>query len=257
MTIAYVVKRYPRYSETFIVNEILAHEKDGLDLEIFSLLPPEDTHFQNIISRVRAPVTYLRTQGLRAADFWLILTDALKSMPEMKDHLASALDDDVRHVAQAAMLASRAKERHITHFHAHFATSASLVARLASKFSGIPFSFTAHAKDIFHDDVDDAMFERLLNDAKYSVTISDFNYDFLKQKYPKSTQNLVRLYNGIDTNEFKFQNSDRRPDLIVAVGRLVEKKGFDDLIRAISLLKNKTIQCKIVGSEINMSPFSS
>lgn len=58
--IAYVVKRYPRYSETFIVNEILAHEAAGVDVHIVALRPPADTHFQDRIARVRAPVTYLR-----------------------------------------------------------------------------------------------------------------------------------------------------------------------------------------------------
>ena len=57
--VAYVVKRYPRFSETFIVNEILAHESAGVQIDLFSLRPPVDTHFQDLISRVRAPLTYL------------------------------------------------------------------------------------------------------------------------------------------------------------------------------------------------------
>ena len=57
--VAYIVKRYPRYSETFIVTEILAHEEAGANIEIFALRPPSDTHFQDAIGRVRAPVTYI------------------------------------------------------------------------------------------------------------------------------------------------------------------------------------------------------
>ena len=75
-TIAYVVKRYPRFSETFIVNEILAHEAAGHRVEIISLYPPNDTHFQDAISRVRAPVTYLTAEGLKAAEFWNALERA-------------------------------------------------------------------------------------------------------------------------------------------------------------------------------------
>lgn len=60
MRVGYVLKRYPRYSETFVVNEILAHEAAGLEIEIFALRRPSDTHFQNIISQVRAPVNYIR-----------------------------------------------------------------------------------------------------------------------------------------------------------------------------------------------------
>ena len=67
--VGYVVKRYPRYSETFIVNEILAHEAAGLEIDIFALRPPTDAHFQGAIARVRAPVQYVAPLG-KAADFW-------------------------------------------------------------------------------------------------------------------------------------------------------------------------------------------
>src|SRR5436309_14919523 len=70
LKVGYVIKRYPRFSETFIVNEILALEAAGLEIEIFSLYPPNDTHFQDAISQVRAPVTNLSAEGLRMTDFW-------------------------------------------------------------------------------------------------------------------------------------------------------------------------------------------
>ena len=80
--IGYVVKRYPRYSETFIVNEILAHEKAGLDVEIFSLRPPVDTRFQPAISRVKAPVTYLNDKA-KMSDFWRTVRKASMFMPDI------------------------------------------------------------------------------------------------------------------------------------------------------------------------------
>lgn len=70
MHVAYIVKRYPRYSETFIVNEILAHEAAGMKVRIYALLPPQDSHFQDIISRVKAPVSYLSAKAERASVFW-------------------------------------------------------------------------------------------------------------------------------------------------------------------------------------------
>ena len=70
MRIGYVVKRYPRYSETFIVQEILAHEAAGTEIEIFSLRPPNDTRFQEDIARVQAPVRYLPGDGGRTRTFW-------------------------------------------------------------------------------------------------------------------------------------------------------------------------------------------
>ena len=89
--VGYVLKRYPRYSETFVVNEILAHEAAGLSLEIFSLRPPEDTHFQDLISRVRAPVNYLRTETVKLADFWRSLGEAATEFPGMFEALREGL----------------------------------------------------------------------------------------------------------------------------------------------------------------------
>ena len=74
--VGYVVKRYPRYSETFIVNELLAHEAAGMEIDVFALRPPVDTHFQDSIARVRAPVHYLPHAGLKARDFWEEISQA-------------------------------------------------------------------------------------------------------------------------------------------------------------------------------------
>jgi colanic acid/amylovoran biosynthesis glycosyltransferase len=150
MKVGYVVKRYPRYSETFIVNEILAHEASGMEVEIFSLLPPEDGHFQDSISRVRAPVTYLQAKGLKAADFWSTLDDAGEILPYLWDSLEEARGEDVRYAYQAVVLARETRRRDIDHLHAHFATASTTVARLAARFVRIPYTMTAHAKDIFH-----------------------------------------------------------------------------------------------------------
>src|SRR5690349_12889218 len=92
--IGYVVKRYPRYSETFVVTEILAHEQAGLDVEIFSLGPPNDTHFQDAISRVRAPVTYLHSDGMKAADLWNGMQKLIGLVPDGWSAFDAALGYD-------------------------------------------------------------------------------------------------------------------------------------------------------------------
>src|SRR5262245_60014515 len=115
--VGYVVKRYPRYSETFIVNEILAHEAAGLKLYIFSLRPPNDTHFQDTIARVRASVTYLylpaegltseplTAEALKAADFWSALGKTAELLPRLWTKLAAAQGAEARDVYQALLLA--------------------------------------------------------------------------------------------------------------------------------------------------------
>jgi colanic acid/amylovoran biosynthesis glycosyltransferase len=249
MKVGYVVKRYPRYSETFIVNEILDHEAAGMEVEIFSLLPPEDGHFQDAISRVRAPVTYLQAKGLKAADFWSTLDEAGEILPYLWDSLEEARSEDVRYAYQAVVLAREARLRGITHLHAHFATASTTVARLAARFARVPYTMTAHAKDIFHESVRPDDLRRKLRDAAATVTVSDYNVEYLHDSYGPAAEGVRRIYNGLELERFPYEEPRVRVPEIVAVGRLVEKKGFADLIEACSLLRDRgvKVQCRIIG----------
>jgi glycosyltransferase involved in cell wall biosynthesis len=248
--VGYVLKRYPRYSETFIVNEILAHEAAGLDIEIFSLYPPNDDHFQDAISQVRAPVTYLTAYGLKAADLWAALEDASSVMPGIWRALEDARGEDVRTVYQALQLAKAVRLRGIAHLHAHFGNVAAAVARLASRFSGVPYSFTAHAKDIFHESVRPDDLRRKLQDAEAVITVSDFNLDYLMETYGSAALGVHRVYNGLDLRHLPFMLPEQRPPVVLSVGRLVEKKGFADLIDACAILARKgcDFRCEIIGT---------
>ena len=248
--VGYVVKRFPRYSETFVVNEILAHEDAGLPIEIFSLRPPNDTHFQDSLSAVRAPVCYLPWSGIKALDFWAAAEEAGSACPVLWSELPAAVGQDACDVYQALVLAREAAQRGVGHLHAHFATSPTSVARLAARFAGIPYSFTAHAKDIFHESVRSDDLARKLSDAAATVTVSDFNVDFLRAEYGAAARGVQRIYNGLDLDRFVWSEPRDRSPSIVAVGRLVEKKGFSDLIEACSLLAGwgRDFTCEIVGT---------
>lgn len=263
LRVGYVVKRYPRYSETFVVNEILAHEAVGLEIEIFALRPPCDTHFQNIISQVRAPVTYIRKpmQGrmsnflnslapTAASYFWAELQEASQVIPDFWAKLGAAQGEPASNVYQAAWLAREAQLKEITHLHAHFGTVATSVTRLASHFTGIPYTFTAHAKDIFHESVEFADMERKLQDAATVVTISDYNLNYLQQTYSIAANKLKRIYNGLDLRQLEYSSPVDRPPVIISVGRLIEKKGLSVLIAACEILKQKNYEfrCQIVGA---------
>ena len=247
--IAYVVKRYPRFSETFIVNEILAHEAAGVEVEIFSLYPPNDTHFQDAIARVRAPVTYLSAEGLRGIDLWKAIETAATEVPFIWRALDRARGCDARTVFQGCQLARAVAQRGITHLHAHFATSASEVARLAAAWGRISFSVTAHAKDIYHDTVDESRLQHVLGSATSVVTVSDFNVAHLTTQVGLSSRRLTRIYNGLDLQRFSYEAPGDRAPHIVAVGRLVAKKGLDDLVRACAMLhaRGTAFTCDIVG----------
>ena len=247
--VAYVVKRYPRYSETFIVNEILAHEEAGLEVTIFGLKAPNDTHFQDAISRVRAPVHLLPGKGLKPKSFWQRLAEAGPLLPRVQAYLPEALEEDVVHVHQAMTLAQTIREQRIEHVHAHFGSSPATVARLAARFAGVSYSFTAHAKDLYHASVDRGAFLRRHVDCDALVTISEFNRRHLLEDCGLAVDRVELVYNGLDLDRFAWAPAARERPRILGVGRLVEKKGFGDLLEACARLASDGLDfdCRILG----------
>ena len=249
LRVAYVVKRYPRFSETFIVNEVLAHEEAGLPVEIFSLKPSNDTHFQDQISRVRSPARSLPHAGLKATTLWDSLRGGLRSLPRLSSRLPEALSENVSHVHQALALAQAIVDSKISHVHAHFGTSPATVARLAARFADVSYSFTAHAKDLYHDDVDRAELLKRHGDHATIITVSDFNRRVLVDDFGFRPDRIHRVYNGLDLDLFPYDPPIMRSRKIVAIGRLIEKKGFDHLIDACKLLRDAgcAFECRIIG----------
>jgi glycosyltransferase involved in cell wall biosynthesis len=250
MRVGYVLKMYPRFSETFVVTELLAHERSGLDLRIFSLRAPSDGRFHECLARVRAPVTYLKSAGPKADDLWDSLRLAASEFPETWQVLHASPGVDARDAAQAVELALAVRTHGITHLHAHFASVSTTVARLAAALVRISYSITAHAKDIFHESVDPTVLDSKLAEAAFCVTVSEYNDCFLREKYGKSADGVKLIYNGLDLDEFRFVPGPRTGQNILAIGRLVEKKGFDVLIDACAELRRRgrSFTCEIVGS---------
>ncbi|WP_324278671.1 hypothetical protein [Blastococcus brunescens] len=118
----------------------------------------------------------------------------------------------------------RRPRRGVAHLHAHFASAATTVARLAARLAGITYSFTAHAKDIFHSEVRDEDLRAKLVDAADVVTISDFNLGHLRDRFGPAADRVRRVYNGLELAAFPHTAPADRPPVVAAVGRLVEKK---------------------------------
>ncbi|QGY81124.1 glycosyltransferase family 4 protein [Sphingorhabdus lacus] len=249
MHIGYVVKRYPRFSETFIVNEILAHERAGVPVEIFAVRRVNEPYFQSILGQVRSPVHYISDSTPKAEGLWTALKDGAKSLPGFWDNLERFRNEELPDVLQGIHLAIAARKAGVTHLHAHFATVATTVARIAACFAGIGYSVTAHAKDIFHADIDPLKLRPKLADAKAVVTVSDFNVDYLATTHGFRPPHVQRIYNGLWLDEFPYSSPAIRPKHIVAVGRLVEKKGFSTLVEACALLDaaGQEFTCEIIG----------
>ena len=246
LRIGYVVKRFPRFSETFILNEVLALEALGITVEVFSLLDPPDEPRHARLVDLKARVNRLADTPVPAA----ILPDPGDAALFAGTPPASA----ARLIAKANQVAQVARARGLDHLHAHFASDAATVALLAARRAGLTFSMTAHARDIYHHYIDpetDAAKRRAkLRAADFTVTVSDFNLRHLQSLCPEASSRIHRIYNGIDLSAFRPGDQTRRvPGRILAVGRLVEKKGFTDLIEACARLAagGKAVDCRIIG----------
>jgi glycosyltransferase involved in cell wall biosynthesis len=242
---AYVLKMYPRFSETFILGELLARERAGERLEVISLRQPVDGRFHAALAQLRAPVTYLPTSS-SASEAWRQLRGARSTRQAINAHLDELLEAEAGDAVQAVRLAELVRERGIGHLHAHFASVATTVARLASLLSGVPYSFTAHAKDIYHESVEPEDLRRKLADAHHVVTVSDYNLAHLRETYGPDADRVHRVYNGLDLSDAAWSDPADRPPLVVAVGRLVEKKGFDVLLDALALLHQRRPEVRAV-----------
>jgi glycosyltransferase involved in cell wall biosynthesis len=249
--VAYVLKMYPRLAETFILNEILAHEAAGLELDIFSLRAPVDGRFHGDLGRVQALVTYL-PPSVKSDELWSLLCAARGDLEGVEKLLDLASGETSGNVHQAILLARAVRERGIDHLHAHFATDATAVARLAARLAGVPYTFTAHAKDIYHEEVRDQDLRRKLRDAAAVVTVSDYNVRHLRERFGPEAAVVRRVYNGLDLSEFPYRAPAARPPVIVGVGRLVDKKGFHVLIDACAELdrRGRSYRCDIVGDGV-------
>jgi glycosyltransferase involved in cell wall biosynthesis len=248
--VAYLTKRYPRFSETFIVNEILAHEAAGMTVEIVALRPVAEPHFQGSLAAVRSPVTYVPERPAKPAHLWELLDDLRRGWPEAWRALGSAEIVDPDDLFQALWVARFVRERGIEHLHAHFATVATTVARLVSLMTGVTYGFTAHAKDIYHDYPEDQQLQLKLRDAAYVITVSDYNVRHLRTSFGVDAARVTRIHNGLDLGRMPFRVPGRRSPLILGVGRLIEKKGFDVLIDACRILADHRVDfnCRIIGN---------
>ena len=248
--IGLLVKIYPKLSETFILEEILGLERLGQELHIFAMQAPTDEFQHDAVDRVRAPVTYLpeakstNLLTLLCAHLSLLVYRPLAYFSGLRSAMSrrGALTDFVR----AGWLAHNLQRKGIRHLHTHFISRPADIAELVAKL-GVPFSISAHAKDIYLSSPDDL--RRKLDAARFTVTCTEYNRQTLARIAPGA--DIQRMYHGVDADRF-CRGHDAiaaHPPLVLAVGRLREKKGFDTLIEACRRLADRGLdfRCEIVG----------
>lgn len=282
--VGYILKGFPRTSETFITNEIRLLEKMGVGMSIFSVkkLAGEQNHA--MVKDIQSPVTYLpQADPLSEASLSRWLLDNVPKFSSshqrlFKKHpfaylkvLGQCLGMSIQYrngffelprsvfikeFLQAGFIANAALEAgDIQHLHAHFCHGSTTIALFASQMTGIPFSFTAHAKDIYLKELNPGqLLQKKMRKAEFLVTCTGANEEHLQRLAPAGTK-IYKIYHGLDTQLFADPNrqplqvADNSVPMLLSVGRLVEKKGFDYLIKACAILKQRghRFHCQIVG----------
>lgn len=246
--LAIAVKGWPRLSETFIAQELLALERAGVDFAIWSLRHPTDRKTHPLHDQLRAKVHYLPEylhqepgrvmRGLGRALFRPGFAKAFGLF--VRDWRRDKTRNRVRRFGQACVMA-RELPTSAEAIYAHFLHTPSSVARYASILKGVPWSFSAHAKDIWTSP-DWELREKLSSQsagAAFGATCTAFGAEHLNNLAETTPVDLV--YHGLDLERFPLPpaRTPRAPDApfhMMSVGRLVEKKGFDRLISALALL---------------------
>lgn len=251
--VAYLFARYPIPSQTFCDTEMLALEALGLELEIDATSPPKITFRHERLAKLRAelhllpPPRIVRAHALLAERAGRFPTGLVAEYDGRYGRDAGG-----RTLArQALALAPGLERRGVAHVHAHFASHAAKVALFLKRIAGFPFSVTAHAQDFMVDLGSDELLRELARESEFLVAVSDWSRDRLRVLCPESADKIVRVYNGIDPEEFPSQAalSETARPRIVSVARLIEFKGFHHLIDACAELRGRgrEFACTIVG----------
>ncbi len=246
---AYLLERYPAFTQTFIVREAEEMRRQGVDAPVISLRaadPDPGGHFSvqatsNVLTAPESDVLVAEIKRRRAAG----------ELPKPINQCLEAWgkDPDKLRLYEAIWTGDLLQKRNVRHVHVHFAGLAARTACLIKELYGITFSFTGHAQDIFCKTEHAIDLGKLIREASAVVTVADFSAKHLQHTYPALARKIHRVYNGLALPKMQPEPRPSSPPLILSVGRLIAKKGFADLIAACAILKTSGVpfQCQIVG----------
>lgn len=287
--IAYVLKGYPRLSETFIASEIHRLEQTGLDLRLFVIKPRDEEATHPVVEAIRATPSYLppttvltgtpllRWLATNLGPFLPAVGRVVRRRPVgLLRAAAVALSQAVRarrtfwsapralYLKELLLAVSLAdlvySDPRVGHLHAHFAHGATTVTWLASTITGVPFSFTGHAKDIYAPSLNPAgLLSRKLAAARFAVTCTLANGRHLRLLAPEADVHVV--YHGLNADLARLLAQPAAPPSVdgrlrlLAVGRLVRKKGHDTVVEACDVLRRLGVdfEAVIVGEDGDQS----
>lgn len=262
-TVAYLMSRFPKLTETFVVNEIRALEREGVDVEIFPLLRErgeeersdvaelvDRAHFQPFLSPA-VLASNLRRFRRGPAKYLTVLREVLAGTWGSANFFFGAL----ALFPKAVRFAELMEERGVEHIHAHFANHPTLVAYVIHDLTGIPYSFTAHGHDLH---VERRMLCEKLDAAAFAVTVSEYNRELMVEECGERARDRVRVVHcGVDPDLFTPEEPGGAPGStghegplrIVCVASFEEVKGHRYLVEACRRLRDRGVdyECELVG----------
>jgi glycosyltransferase involved in cell wall biosynthesis len=253
-----VVNGFPRLSETFVLHELLELERQGLRLHVVALRRPEEVVQQEALSRLKADVEYLPDVAeadlkiaLKVAHAALFLRRPLTYLNGVAEAIASP-DYTRRDFRRAVLLAHRLVRLGAPPLYVHFANRPATVGRFAALLTGAPFGLSAHAKDIWLTPRKELA--RKVRDAEVVLTCTSDGRRYLAELAGSRTP-VVLAYHGVETDSRRQHAVQEPATTVLSVGRLVEKKGHDTLVRAAALLRDRglDVRLRIVGEGVEWS----
>ena len=249
---AYVFERFPSFTQTFCAREVLELQRQGARPLLFSIHDVANEEVQHFPESLRAQVHVLPQEKELVK-----VVNRLKDERKLPQSVVLTLRDwgdlpDKQRVYEAAYIGYKMQEAGVRHAHCHFAGLAARTCWWLRQFYHHSYSFTGHANDMFVDAGLPLTLGHLVKDAAMVVTVSDYTANWLRDRFPALKRKVHRVYNGIDLNSITPATTGQPkhdPPIIFSVGRLIEKKGFDDLIRACAHLRSAGVpfQCHIAG----------
>ena len=244
-----VVNGFPRLSETFVLQELLDLERRGVRLGIVALRRPEETVAQEALASLRAQVTYLPELAAAAPRLAVRAAHAALAVRAPRTYLDGlarvAVSPDVSraNLDRAVLLAHHLVRLGRPPLYLHFASRPATIGRFAALMCGVPYGLSAHAKDIWL--TPERELRAKLRDASVVLTCTAEGAQHLARLAGDATP--VRLaYHGVDASLAppSAWRSARTPT-VLAIGRLVPKKGYPTLIRATSVLRQRGVDFRV------------
>ena len=255
MRVSYIVGCYPFINITFIYREIVSMRRQGVQVDVIGIIRPEEGYILEEARHEMETTFYVRPVNwlafIIAQLFYFLarphiyLHSLIYLLTRPHDKLSLWLKTWA-HFAMGPYVAWYLRKRKPHHVHAHFAHRATVVAYVAARLLGLNHSFTAHARDIYAEDV---FLSDKIKAAQFVTTCTGYNREYLAS-LTDEPQKVHLLYHGLDFSDFaNLERPQLDPPLILAIGQLKEKKGFPYLVEACAMLRDRgqDFRCWIIG----------